>query len=89
MVDDMSFSSDTGMAECLVIARKLAKGESLDNQGIFTSLRRRPNGFGYSSSLASRLADGNQARRLEDGPYGGITLMVGEELSGETITAPF
>ena len=84
---DMSFSSDTGMAECLVIARKLAKGEPLDNQGIFTSLRRRPNGFGYSSSLAGRLADGNHARRLEDGPYGGITLMVGEEPSGETITA--
>ena len=26
--DDLSFSSDTGMAECLVVARKLAGGQA-------------------------------------------------------------
>ena len=32
--------------------------------------------------------DGSRVRRIEDGPYGGTPLSVGEELAGETITAP-
>ena len=34
-----------------------------------------------------RLLDGGQVRRIEDGPYGGTPLMVGEELAGEMITS--
>ena len=85
---DMSFSSDTGMAECLVIARKLKQGEAPDNRARFTSLGRRPQGFAHSSSLSGRLLDGSQVRRLDDGPYGGTPLMVGEELAGESVAAP-
>ena len=85
---DMSFSSDTGMAECLVVARRLKLGESSQAQVRFTSLRSRPKGFANSSVVASRLSDGNRLRQLEDGPYGGTPLMVGQELAGETITAP-
>ena len=84
---DMSFSSDTGMAECLVVARRLKPDESPDYRARFTSLRRRPQGFAHASSLASRLVDGSRVRRIEDGPYGGTPLKVGEELAGETITA--
>ena len=29
-----------------------------------------------------------KVRRIEDGPYGGTPLMVGEDQAGETITAP-
>ena len=68
---DMSFSSDTGMAECLVIARKLKKDESPKDRARFTSLRHRPQGFAHASSLAGRLLDGSHVRGLEDGPYGG------------------
>ena len=39
---DMSFSSDTGMAECLVIARKLKPDETPQDRVYFTSLPRRP-----------------------------------------------
>ena len=85
---DMAFSSDTAMADCLAIARKLTKDESHDYRGVFTSLRCRPQGFPQSSSLASRLLDYDQVRRLEDGPYGGTILTVGEELSGQSVTAP-
>ena len=85
---DMSFSSDTGMAECLVVARKLKPEEALANRARFTSLRHRPQGFAHASSLAGRLLDDSQVRRLEDGPYGGTPLTVGEEPVGETITAP-
>ena len=85
---DMSFSSDTGMAECLVIARKVQPEEQPRNQGTFTSLRRRPEGFAYASSLAVALLDGGEARSVVDGPYGGTALVVGEDEAGETMTAP-
>ena len=85
---DMSFSSDTGMAECLLVARKLKPAEMPQTRARFASLRHRPQGFAHSSSLAGRLLDDSQVRRLEDGPYGSTPLMVGEEQVGQTITAP-
>ena len=84
----MSFSSDTGMAECLVIARKFKPDETPHDRVHFTSLRRRPRGFAHASSPLVGCRTGGQVRRLEDGPYGGTLLMVGEELAGEMITAP-
>ena len=86
--DDLSFSSDTGLAECLVTARRLKQDESPQGSGQFTSLKHRPQGLAHASSLAGRLLDGSHVRRLEDGPYGGTPLAVGEELAGETIAAP-
>ena len=74
---DMSFSSDTGMAECLVVVRKLKPEEIPQNRARFASLRHRPQGFAHASSLAGRLLDDSQVRRLEDGPYGGTPLMIG------------
>ena len=44
-------------------------------------------GFAHATSLAAKMLDGSLVRRLEDGPYGGTPLMIGEELAGETITA--
>ena len=85
---DMSFSSDTGMAECLLIARKLKEGESPDKRATFTSFGRRPQGFAHASSLSGGLLNDREIRRLEDGPYGGTPMMVGEELAGESVTAP-
>ena len=43
--DDLSFSADTGMAECLVIARKLNAGESSGKRALFSSLTHRPHGL--------------------------------------------
>ena len=85
---DMSFSSDTGMAECLVIARKVKSDERPRVGGTFTSLRRRPEGFAYASSLGVALLNGGEARSVEDGPYGGTGLMIGEDAAGESMTAP-
>ena len=84
---EMSFSSDTGMAECLVIARRLKQGELLDDRLRFTSLSQRPQGFAHARLLAGELLAGTEIRRIEDGPYGGTPLMVGQEFAGETITA--
>ncbi|MDE0631746.1 MAG: hypothetical protein OXH73_09605 [Caldilineaceae bacterium] len=85
---DMSFSFDTGMAECLVIARKLMVGEQSNNADRFVSLSRRPRGFAYARELVTGCTpDTSQVRRVEDGPYGGTPLMIGGELAGYMITA--
>ena len=86
--DELSFSSDTGMAECLVLARKLKPDETPQNRPHFVSLSHRPQGFAHASSLAGRLLDGSRIRSIEDGPYGSTPLMVGEELAGGSITTP-
>ncbi len=89
--DDLSFSSDTGMAECLVIAqRRTSKDSSVqDNSHLrtrFVSLERRPDGFVHSSELAKSVLNYERTRRLEDGPYGGTPILIGDRLAGEKIS---
>ena len=87
---DMSFSSDTGMAECLVIARK-----HLDRSGrppserltIFSSLRCRPKGFAEAAAIAKSIAVTTSPRGIGDGPYGGTQLQLGEDIVGESLGA--
>ena len=86
--DELSFSADTGMAECLMVARRLKPDEVPHDRSRFISLRWRPWGFAHASALARRLLDSDQVRRIEDGPYGGTPLTIGEEPVGETITTP-
>ena len=88
---EMSFSSDTGMAECLVIARKNV-GASLvgapSPSARFTSLRHRPAGFAQASAIAKIIVDSNNLRGIEDGPYGGTDLPVGADIIGGMLNAP-
>ena len=86
--DDLSFSSDTGMAECLVIARKRKLSECTERRTLFASLVHSPKGFGHASALASKITSSGHVRHIEDGPYGGTSLMVGNDLAGEMITTP-
>ena len=86
--DDLSFSSDTGMAECLVIARKRKLGVSNERRTLFASLTHKPHGFAHASVLASRITSNEHVRHIEDGPYGGTSLMIGDDLGGEMIVAP-
>ena len=86
--NEMSFSSDTGMAENLVIARKRKEEELVEYRPLFSSLISRPRGFAHASSLASRLIDREGFRQIEDGPYGGTPLLIGEEQLGGNITTP-
>ena len=85
---DMAFSSDTGMAECLVVARKLWKGDSASRTMVFTSFRQRPDGLADSAAIAGTITNGGSVRGIEDGPYGGTPLMVGDEGAGEVLSAP-
>ena len=86
--DSLSFSADTGMAECLVIARKLKPDEPHSERTSFTSLQRRPQGFAHASAVAKTLGSGSYVRQIEDGPYGGTPLIVGDEITGQMLTAP-
>ena len=85
--DDLSFSSDTGMAECLIVARKLKIRESGETRPHFASLSRRPKGFIHASLLAQNILDSAQTRTIEDGPYGGTAMTIGNETAGEMLTA--
>ena len=92
---EMSFSSDTGMAECLVIARKRGKtpsplvgegrgeGEALAQRAMFVSLHRRPQGFAHASAIAKGITGCDAVRQIEDGPYDGTPLMIGDGPGGK------
>ena len=87
---EMSFSSDTGMAECLVIARKRPqpKSDSAPQAAHFISLRHRPYSFAYAGELVKMISGCADSRGIEDGPYGGTPVMVGNEGAGEMLIAP-
>ena len=87
--EDMAFSSDTGMAECLVIARKRGVDEKAMSAVRFTSLDQRPAGFIQADLIAKSVLNADDdLRRIEDGPYGGTPLEVGDEQVGELIETP-
>ena len=86
---DMSFSSDTGMAECLVLGRKLGPEESSKGRGNFISLRERPANFAAASEVAKSLLTANGGNwQLEEGPFGGALARCGDTIMGEAIDAP-
>ena len=80
--DDLSFSADTGLAECLVVARKTSPDETPDGSSLFTSLTRRPQGFPHASAISKEILGIDSVRRISDGPYGGTALRVGDESVG-------
>ena len=87
--DDQSFSADTGMAETMLVCRKSA--DAPGERGLFVSLRRRPQSEMEATELVKAIAAlaGNPAlKTLEDGPYGGLPLVIGEEQLGEAVDAP-
>lgn len=86
---DLAYSSDTGMAECLVVARKRGEDENPANRAVFSSFRNRPGGFAQSATIVGTMAthDGS-VRGIEDGPYGGTRITVGEETVGEMLSVP-
>ena len=85
---DMAFSSDTGMAECLVIGQKLNGTENSNQRGHFISLIDRPQGFAHAAAVAKTIRDPADIRQIEDGPYGGTPLLVGDVVTGGMLTAP-
>ena len=84
----MSFSSDTGMGECLVIAQKVQQTASEGHEGCFVTLGARAEGLARAGALAGGIMSSEGIRRINDGPFGGTPLLNGDELTGQAITAP-
>ena len=84
----MSFSSDTGIAECLVIGRRRSKDDLPTGRARFISLHRRPRSFAEAQEVGDAIRNSAELRRLEDGPYGGIPIYCGDATMGEVLDAP-
>ncbi|MHB8085745.1 MAG: DNA methyltransferase family protein [Dehalococcoidia bacterium] len=85
--DELSFSADTGMGECLVIGRKTGNSST---RAMFVVLNERPSSTMAGAITAvqiNRLKEGN-LRKLEDGPVGGSLFHFGDDVIGYAIDAP-
>ncbi|MCX8505608.1 MAG: hypothetical protein ORN98_03215, partial [Alphaproteobacteria bacterium] len=85
---ELSFSADTGMAECLVIGRK---NPNQQGRAHFVSLRQRPGNITVGNHAANeirQLLACKTINRLEDGPMGGTQIKFGGDVIGQIIDAP-
>lgn len=81
-----SFSHDTAMAECIVVATKGVGANT--GRARFACLTARPNGLLAADMLAGILCQSETTRRLEDAPYGGDDICIGETLIGYMLECP-
>ncbi len=84
----MSFSADTGMAECLVIGKRNGRRQS---RATFVMLNRRPQAAMYGVFIARQLREliaAKTLRKLEEGPAGGNEIIIGHEHVGQVMSAP-
>ena len=86
-VEACASSADTGMAECLVVAKK---GKCKNTgRGTFICLKRGPNGELEALEIAKGLYLLKNIRQLDDDTLsGGDTLRIGDETVGYVISAP-
>ena len=86
---EMAFSHDTEITDCLIIARKSSDSTpAKERRAHFTSLTARPRELAEAAVIAQSILRIESAQALEDGPYGGASVMVGKEQVGETLNAP-
>ena len=85
-ISNCTFSSDTGMAECMVIA---TKGKT-DNtgRGKFISLLHQPRSVLESVAIGNGILRIDGTRTLEDTPIGGDELKIGDETVGHLLECP-
>jgi len=84
----LSFSADTGMGECLIVAQK---SEQASQRASFVVLNEAPQSSYFSQRIARQIRSYEQTgtlRRLEDGPSGGSPLRIGEHIIGRALDAP-
>ena len=82
---DISFSADTGLGECLILARKNPDAEARPMGIRFTSLTSRPSGLHQANEMAKGITNSLSVRTLEDGPWGGTLVSVGDTQVGEMV----
>ena len=86
-IEECAFSADTGMAECLVIAKKGKRKNT--GRGTFVCLKRCPHGELEALEIAKRIHTFKNIHRLDDNTLsGGEPLQIGDEVIGHIISAP-
>lgn len=83
-----AFSADTGMAECLLVARK--SQPSAEPRATFVVLLGQPKNTLEGELIAQAItrAIAEDVRRLEDGPFGGSRIVLGDTAMGEALDCP-
>ena len=87
---DKSFSADTGLGEALIIATKRGSDKA-DDRGVFINLGRRPRSPMEGEEVGNqvrRLIEASGLRKLEEGPYGGSRMHIGDEIVDEALDCP-
>ena len=85
-VENSTFSADTTIAECLVIATKRKSVNT--NRGLFVCLKRRPVSVLEALEIANQIHRLKEIRQLESGITGGDPIKVGTETVGYAVDAP-
>ncbi len=84
--EDCTFSADTTIAECIVIATK--GRDKNTGRGKFVCLTDKPHSPLESVEIANRINRSDEIRRLEDVPNGGDMISVGNTNSGLMLDCP-
>ena len=85
-ISNCTFSSDTGMAECMVVATK-GKGHST-GRGKFISLLHQPRSVLEAVAIGNSILRIDSTRTMEDTPIGGDELKIGDETVGTLLDCP-
>jgi len=87
--NEMSFSADTGMGECLVVGHKVEYSIRW-HRATFVVLYERPSSpmAGSIAATQIRRLQERKLRRLEDGPIGGSLFHFGDDVIGYAMDAP-
>ena len=81
-----AFSADTGMAECVVVAKKGLDKSS--GRGKFVCLNQRPQSLLEAMEIAKYVNRNENTRRLEDTPSGGDIIKIGNDIVGQMLDCP-
>ncbi len=85
-ISNCTFSSDTGMAECMVVATK-GKGPNT-GRGTFVSLLHQPRSLLEAVAIGNNILRRDSTRKMEDTPIGGDALKIGDETVGYLLDCP-
>jgi len=84
--ENCSFSADTNMAECLVVA---VKGKSENTgRGTFVCLHRRPDSHLEAVEVARDIQNLQNVRKFEEPPIAGNSIKFGDEVVGSALNCP-
>ena len=81
-----TFSSDTGMAECMIVATKGPADNT--GRGKFISLLHQPRSALESVAIGNGILRIDNTRTMEDTPIGGDELKLGDETVGHLLDCP-